>query len=69
MSDQINLNEILNLEKIDPTTAVNILISVAEISFDKPHLNDVDRMLITKALLCLKSKVDDGKNFMIKVKK
>lgn len=62
------ITEILNKEKIEPTIALNILISVAQSSFDKPHLNDLDRALISKALDCLKNKLDLGKNFMIKVK-
>lgn len=53
---------------IDPTTALNILISAAESSFDKPHFNDLDRALIAKALDCLEEKFTQGKNFMIHIK-
>jgi len=57
------------LEKdIDPTTAVNILISAVQSSFDKPHFNDLDRAIVAKALDCLEEKFTQGKNFMIKVK-
>lgn len=57
------------LEKdIDPTTAVNILISAVQSSFDKPHFNDLDRAIVAKALDCLEEKLTQGKNFMIKVK-
>lgn len=62
------MEDILNAKEIDPTTALNILISVSQVSFDKDHLNDADRMLITKALTCFKKKIDNGKNFLIRVK-
>jgi hypothetical protein len=69
MSENIeSIEDLLKQDKINPTMAVNILISVAEVSFNEKHLNDLDRQLITKALICLKEKVDAGKNFMIKVK-
>lgn len=68
MTHQEELNKILEEDIITPTTAINILISVAQISFEQPHLNDVDRLLISKALSCLKDKIDSGKNFLIKVK-
>ncbi len=68
-SDKLKeITEILNKDKIEPTTALNILISAIQSSFDKPHFNDLDRALISKALDCFKEKLDLGKNFMIKVK-
>ena len=68
MNDKLKeITDILNKDTIDPTTALNILITVAQSSFDKEHLNDLDRALIAKALDCFKEKLDKGKNFMIKV--
>jgi len=63
------LQEVKNIieKDIDPTTALNILISAVQSSFDKPHFNDLDRALIAKALDCLEEKFTKGKNFMIKV--
>lgn len=62
------LNKVFSDEIIDPTTALNILINTAQVSYDKPHFNEIDRLLINKALICLKEKSEIGKNFMIKVK-
>jgi hypothetical protein len=62
------ISDILKKDEIDPTTAINILISTAQSSFDKPHFNDLDRALIAKALDCLEKKIKTGKNFQIKVK-
>ena len=52
---------------INPTTALNILISAVQSSFDDSRFNDLDRALIAKALDCLEEKFTQGKNFMIKV--
>ncbi len=52
---------------INPTTALNILISAVQSSFDDPRFNDLDRALIAKALDCLETKFTQGKNFMIKI--
>jgi len=68
-SDKLKeITEILNSDKIEPTIALNILISAIQSSFDKSHFNDLDRALISKALDCFKEKLDLGKNFMIRVK-
>ncbi len=58
------------LEKdITPTTAINILISAINAACNNPEIyTEVDRAMISKALTTLKGKIDEGKNFMIKVK-
>ena len=66
--ERINeINELIQAEKLDPTTSMNILINAVQVSFDKPHFNDLDRYLIGKALNCFKEKVDAGENFTINV--
>ena len=68
MQQQIDeINEIINADMIDPTTALNILINVAQVSFDQEHLTDLDRHLITKAFMCIQDKIDKGENFEIKI--
>jgi hypothetical protein len=62
------IEEILDSEKIEPTTALNILLSAINSSYDKEHFNDLDRALIAKALLTFKDLVDAGEDFIIKVK-
>jgi hypothetical protein len=62
------INELIQAEKLDPTTSMNILISAVQASYDKDHFNDLDRYLIAKALNCFKEKVDSGENFTIMVK-
>lgn len=67
--DQISeINELLNSESIDTTVAMNIIINAVQVSFDKDHFNDLDRMLISKALNSLKEKIDIGEDIIIKVK-
>jgi hypothetical protein len=62
------VNRILEAETIEPTVAINIIVNAVQVSFDKDHFNDLDRYLISKALACLKDKVDAGEDFLIKVK-
>ena len=62
------IEEIVNAEKIEPTTALNILINAIQITFDSEKFNDLDKYLISKALSCFKGYVDSGENFTIKVK-
>lgn len=62
------VNQIIEAETIEPTVAINIIINAVQLSFDKDHFNDLDRYLISKALTCLKEKVDAGEDFLIKVK-
>jgi hypothetical protein len=61
------INELINSEKLDVTTSMNILINAVQVSFDKDHFNDLDRYLIAKALNCFKEFVDSGEDFTIKV--
>ena len=57
------------LEKeLDPTTALNIILSAVKITFDDSRLNELDRALISKALMCFSEKVELGENFTINVK-
>jgi hypothetical protein len=62
------INELIKSEKLDPTTAMNILINAVQVSYDKEHFNDLDRYLIAKALTCFKDFVDSGEDLVIKVK-
>ena len=62
------IEELVEAEKIEPTTALNILINAVQVTFDSDKFNDLDKFLIAKALTCFKSYVDSGENFIIKVK-
>jgi hypothetical protein len=62
------IEEIVQAESIEPTTALNILINAVQVTFESDYFNDLDKFLIAKALTCFKSYVDSGENFMIKVK-
>jgi hypothetical protein len=62
------IEEIVQAEKIEPTTALNILINAVQVTFESEKFNDLDKFLIAKALTCFKSYVDSGENFIIKVK-
>lgn len=62
------IQEIVNAEKIDPTTALNILINAVQVTFESEYFNDLDKFLIAKALTCFKSYVDAEEDFTIKVK-
>jgi hypothetical protein len=62
------INELIKAEKLDTTTAMNILINAVQVSYDKEHFNDLDRYLIAKALTCFKDYVDAGEDFTINVK-
>ena len=61
------INQILSSDTMEPTVAINIIISAVQASFDKDHFTEIDRVLISKALNCLKSKVDAGEDIIIKV--
>lgn len=61
------VNALIQAEKLDPTTAMNILINAVQVSYEKEHFNDLDRYLIAKALTCFKEFVDKGEDFTIKV--
>ena len=61
------INELIKAEKLDATTAVNILINAVQVSYDKDHFNDLDRYLIAKSLTCLKSHSESGEDIVIKV--
>lgn len=62
------INELIKAESLDPTTSLNILINAVQASYDKDHFNDLDRYLITKALTCFKTYVDNGEDITISVK-
>jgi hypothetical protein len=62
------IEEIVQAEQIEPTTALNILINAVQVTFESEKFNDLDKFLIAKALTCFKSYVDSGENFIIKVK-
>jgi hypothetical protein len=60
------INELIKAEKIDPTTAINILINAVQVSYDKDHFNDLDRYLIAKSLTTFKDLADKGEDIVIK---
>jgi predicted nucleotidyltransferase len=62
------LKELVNSDKLDATTSMNILINAVQASYDKDHFNDLDRYLILKSLNCFKELVELGEDFYIKVK-
>jgi hypothetical protein len=59
------INDIMKTEVIDTTTALHILINVAQITYDSELLNDLDRHLITKAFISIQNCLDAGKDFTI----
>ena len=61
------IEEIVKAEKIEPTTALNILINAVQVTFESEYFNDLDKFLIAKALTCFKTYVDAGEDFTIKV--
>ena len=61
------IEEIVKAEKIEPTTALNILINAIQVTFESEYFNDLDKFLIAKALTCFKTYVDAGEDFTIKV--
>lgn len=61
------IEEIVNSDKIEPTTALNILINAVQVTFESEYFNDLDKFLIAKALTCFKTYVDAGEDFTIKV--
>jgi hypothetical protein len=60
------INDLIKAEKIDPTTAMNILINAVQVSYDKEHFNDLDRYLIAKSLTTFKDLSDKGEDIVIK---
>ncbi len=61
------IEEIVKAEKIEPTTALNILINAVQVTFESAYFNDLDKFLIAKALTCFKEYVDKGEDFTIRV--
>ena len=61
------IQEIVNSDKIEPTTALNILINAVQVTFESEYFNDLDKFLIAKALTCFKEYVDKGEDFTIRV--
>jgi len=62
------VNELIQAEKLDATTSMNILINAIQVSYDKEHFNDLDRYLIGKALNCFKEYIEKEEDIIIKVK-
>ena len=60
------INDLIKAEKIDTTTAINILINAVQVSYDKEHFNDLDRYLIAKSLTTFKDLADKGEDIVIK---
>ena len=53
---------------ISPTTAMNILIDACSKALESGVYGEADELLIKKALVTFKDKIDENKNFMIKVR-
>ena len=60
------INDLLKAEKLDTTTAMNILINAVQVSYDKEHFNDLDRYLIAKSLTTFKDFADRQEDIVIK---
>lgn len=60
------INDLLKAEKLDTTTAMNILINAVQVSYDKEHFNDLDRYLIAKSLTTFKDLADNQEDIVIK---
>jgi hypothetical protein len=60
------INDLLKAEKLDTTTAMNILINAVQVSYDKDHFNDLDRYLIAKSLTTFKDLADNKEDIVIK---
>jgi hypothetical protein len=60
------INDLLKAEKLDTTTAMNILINAVQVSYDKEHFNDLDRYLIAKSLTTFKDLADNQEDIIIK---
>ncbi len=61
------VKSLVEAEKLDPTTSMNILINAVQLAFDSDVFNDLDRYLIAKSLNCFKSYVDNGEDILLKV--
>ena len=62
------ISNIINSEKLDIRTAMNILINAIQVSYDKEHFNDFDRYLINKSLTTFKHYADSKEDIVIKFK-
>jgi len=62
-----DLKELVNQEKLEPTTAFNIIINAVQVCFEQEYFNDLDRYLISKSLDCFREYVDKGEDIVIKV--
>jgi hypothetical protein len=60
------ISNIVNSEKLDIRTAMNILINAVQVSYDKEHFNDLDRYLIAKSLTTFKDLADNQEDIVIK---
>jgi len=61
------IKELVDAEKLDPTTSMNIIINAVQACFDSDLFNDLDRYLIAKSLNCFKEHVERGEDVVIKV--
>lgn len=65
--NQEEFEEFMNSE-ITPTASLNIIIGAVNAALESGLYDETDQSLIKKALGTIKSKTEEGKNFMIKVK-
>ena len=65
---QEEINKLVNCEKLDIKSAMNIIINAVQVSYDKEHFSDFDRYLIDKSITALKDYADSGEDIVIKFK-
>jgi hypothetical protein len=59
---------LVEAEKLDPTTSMNIIINAVQVAFETELFNDLDRYLIAKSLNSFKEYVERGEDIVLKVK-
>jgi len=65
--DNKELEEFLNSD-IKPTSAFNIILNGVNAALEAGVYDETDQAVLKKAIETIKEKVDEQKNFMIKVK-
>jgi hypothetical protein len=68
--EKVRMEEVkalVDAERLEPTTAMNILINAVQVAFDSEMFNDLDKYLIAKSLNSFKEYVDRGEDIVLKV--
>jgi hypothetical protein len=60
------IQSLIDAPELDTATAMNIIFNAIQVSFDKPHFNDLDRYLISKSLSTFKGIADKGEDIIVK---